>query len=398
MEKFMKKKDNIIYIITVIFSALYIVFGNKFATANRVDYGTTRTTGTPQKVRVTQVIDPEYEKVVYEGFETGDKIILFEAEYLKGFRKGDKFLAIQSIDSMYAIDMRVVQPGDKVIVYNNQNAAVPDVRFMFAEFQRVDFIWLLCGAFVVLLLVLGRRNGVNTLVSLFFTVASIFYVFIPAVLNEGNIYLWAISTCIYIIVMTLLIISGYSRKSLAAMIGCTSGVVMAGVLTFIASEICHLTGLTTEDSLYLLFLNQENPIDLKAVVFAAIILGAVGAIMDVSMSLSSSLSEMKEQVGAMTASQLTRSGMVIGRDIMGTMANTLILAYIGSSLSVTLLLAAYNANNPLLLFNSEMILVELLQAVAGSLGILLTIPLTSIVCGILYRGTEETEKVKYTEE
>ena len=107
----MKKKDNIIYIITVIFSALYIVFGNKFATANRVDYGTTRTTGTPQKVRVTQVVDPEYEKVVYEGFETGDKIILFEAEYLKGFRKGDKFLAIQSIDSMYAIDMRVVQPG-----------------------------------------------------------------------------------------------------------------------------------------------------------------------------------------------------------------------------------------------------------------------------------------------
>lgn len=100
----------------------------------------------------------------------------------------------------------------------------------------------------------------------------------------------------------------------------------------------------------------------------------------------------------MTASQLTRSGMVIGRDIMGTMANTLILAYIGSSLSVTLLLAAYNANNPLLLFNSEMILVELLQAVAGSLGILLTIPLTSIVCGILYRGTEKTEKVKYTEE
>ena len=245
--------------------------------------------------------------------------------------------------------------------------------------------------FCILLLVLGRRNGINTLVSLVFTVLSIFFVFIPAVLNGGNIYSWAISTCIYIIIMTLLIISGFSRKSLAAMIGCTSGVCMAGIITVITTKISHLTGLTSEDSMYLLFLNNENPIDLKAVVFAAIILGAVGAIMDVSMSLSSSLAEMKEQAGGMTSRQLTRSGMVIGRDIMGTMANTLILAYIGSSLSVTLLLAAYNSASPLLLFNTEMILVELLQAVAGSLGILLTIPLTSLVCGLLYRSDNTTE-------
>ena len=96
----------------------------------------------------------------------------------------------------------------------------------------------------------------------------------------------------------------------------------------------------------------------------------------------------------MTAAQITRSGMVVGRDIMGTMANTLILAYIGSSLSVTLLLAAYNSATPLLMFNSEMILVELLQAVAGSLGILLTIPLTSAVCGVLYRSDDKKTQYK----
>ena len=115
------------------------------------------------------------------------------------------------------------------------------------------------------------------------------------------------------------------------------------------------------------------------------------------MSLSSSLAELKEQVGNMSAKQITRSGMVIGRDIMGTMANTLILAYIGSSLSVTLLLAAYNSTQPLLLFNTEMILVELLQAVAGSLGILLTIPLTSIICGFLYTDENDSKK-KYVKE
>ena len=382
------KKERLIYILTIFFSALYIFFGNKAANANKIDYTLSQNIGTPMTVKVTKVVDENYADVIFEGYETEDDIILFEAQIQSGYRKGEIVRAIQQIDSMYAIRMKTVEPGDKIVLYKNQNEVAQDIRYMFAVYHRIDFIIILWVAFFGLLLFLGKKNGLNTLVSLVFTVLSIFYVFIPAVLNGGNIYSWSISTCIYIILMTLLIISGFSKKSLAAMIGCSSGVLMAGIITVLANNICQLTGLTTEDSMYLLFLNNETPIDLRAIIFAAIILGAVGAIMDVSMSLSSSLAEMKEQVGNMTAAQITKSGMVVGRDIMGTMANTLILAYIGSSLSVTLLLAAYNSSTPLLLFNSEMILVELLQAVAGSLGILLTIPLTSLVCGILYRKNE----------
>ena len=101
---------------------------------------------------------------------------------------------------------------------------------MFAEYHRMDFVVVLWIVFFILLLVLGRKNGVNTLISLAFTVLSIFYVFVPAVLNGGNIYSWSISTCIYIILMTLLIISGFSKKSLAAMIGCSSGVLVVDAL------------------------------------------------------------------------------------------------------------------------------------------------------------------------
>jgi len=385
----MKRKESLIYILTILLSFAYIFFGNKAANANKQEYTLSYETGTPQKVKVTKIVDDRYEKTLYPDFETQDRVVLFEARFTGGYRKGTVVRVIQMMDSMYAGEQRAVEVGDKVIIQNNQYTEASDVKYMYAGVYRVDFIILLCIIFCVLLLILGRRNGVNTLVSLVFTVGSVFFVFIPAVLNGGNIYAWSVSTCIYIIFMTLSIISGFSKKSLAAIIGCASGVSVAGVLTVITNEICYITGLTTEDSMYLLLLNPDKPIDLKAVVFAAIILGAVGAVMDVSMSLSSSLAELKEQVGSMTARQITRSGMVIGRDIMGTMANTLILAYIGSSLSVTLLLVAYNSNAPMLLFNSEMIMVELLQAVAGSLGILLTIPLTSIICGILYRSDEE---------
>ena len=383
----MKKKEILTFVLTVVFSVGYLFLGHKAATINENDYTLDYNLGKSQKVVVTEIIDPNYEKVVYGDFETLDKIILFKAEFASGYRKGQTLTALQAIDSMYAIETRNVQVGDKVIVYKNQIADAENVEFMFAEYYRVDFIIVLGVIFAVLLLVLGRINGVKTLVSLTFTVLSIFYVFIPSVLNGGNIYSWAISTCIYIILMTLLIISGVSKKSLAAMIGCTSGVLMAGVITLITTKICHLTGLTTEDSMFLLLLDPDNPINLNGVIFASIILGAVGAIMDVSMSLSSALAEMKEQAKDMSAKQITKSGMVVGRDIMGTMANTLILAYIGSSLAVTLLLVAYN-HSTMLLFNSEMILVELLQALAGSLGILLTIPLTSAVCGFLYAGED----------
>ena len=395
------RRDKIIYILTIILAAVYIFTGNKIANANDIDYTLDSAIGNPIKVKVTQVLDDHYEEIVYDGYETDDQIVLFEAKIMSGYRKGELVTAIQSLDSMYAVQQRIVSPGDKVVIYLNQNANASEIKYMFAEYHRVDFIIFLYVLFALLLVVLGRRQGMNTLISLTFTVASIFYMFIPAVLNGVNIYSWSISTCIFIKVVPLLINNGASKKSLAAMIGCSAGVCVSGILTVIATKLCNLTGLTTEDSMYLLFLNQENPIDLKAIIFAAIIFGAVGAVMDVAMSLSSSLAELKEQVGHMTAAQITRSGMVVGRDIMGTMTDTLILAYIGSSLSVTLLLAAYNSHTPLLLFNSEMILVEMLQAVAGSLGILLTIPLTSIVCGLLYRSTDDENpkgKKKYTAE
>ena len=149
------------------------------------------------------------------------------------------------------------------------------------------------------------------------------------------------------------------------------------------SNILSLTGVIDEDSIYILQLTSANPIDLKAIIFAAIIIGAMGAIMDTAMSISSSLWEVSIHSGKPTFDALFKSGMNIGRDVMGTMTNTLILAYIGSSLSIVLLFVAYNSSL-LYLFNIEMIIVEVLQALIGSLGILLTMPITSFICAALY--------------
>ena len=208
-----------------------------------------------------------------------------------------------------------------------------------------------------------------------------FFVFVPSVLSGHNIYVSGVLVCVFIIAMTLLMVNGADKKTLCASLGCVGGVMAAAVITVVFSRVMMFTGYTDSESYSLTMLS--NPVDLIALSFSAIIIGAVGAVMDVAMSISSALYEMTEKVEGITFKSLVSSGFEIGRDMMGTMANTLVLAYIGSSVSSVLLLLTY-ADSAADVFNREMIAYEILQAVAGSLGILLAIPLTTIVCGAVY--------------
>ena len=153
-----------------------------------------------------------------------------------------------------------------------------------------------------------------------------------------------------------------------------------------------LTGFTDENAIYLQQLNSS--IDLKAIIFGGILIGALGAIMDVSIDIASSLSEVADKMEKPDFRTIVKSGFNIGKDIMGTMTNTLILAYIGSSLSTVLLLTA-SSHSISYLFNLEMIAVEILQAIVGSIGILTTIPLTSVIAATLYKYVD-TSKYVYT--
>lgn len=392
------QKQTIIYIITVLLSILYVVIGNRIA-AQGLETAEGADARVPLKAEVVKIISRNDR--AEDGSVSGVITLTFEAKVLSGEKEGKIVTAVQQIDSVYPAKLKEVAEKDKILLYENTESEIGG--WIMGEYVRFDPLLILGILFCVGLLVFGRMKGVNTIVSLAFTCLAVFAVFIPSIMSGQNIYLWSIITCIFITVMTLLIVNGANRKSLAAGIGCFSGVAMAGLLTLIMDGIIHLTGWLDECSINLYMLNPDDPIDLKAIIFAGIIIGAIGAIMDVSMSLSSSLHELKQKLPDASAATLFRSGITIGRDIMGTMANTLVLAYIGSSLSTILLIIAYTSSMTGLL-NRETIIVEILNALAGSIGILLTIPLTSMVCAILYAGkkgaadvpvpAEETEPSK----
>ncbi|MBQ5415121.1 MAG: YibE/F family protein [Firmicutes bacterium] len=365
---------------TVVISAVLIIAGNRIVKGDVHILDQYDLTARAKVIELTRLEEEDLPDVnLYSQTQ------FFTAKLLSGSSKGQIVESNQHRDSYTDTGERFVKEGDIVILYNYAYESGGS-QWVFGNFARFDYIIVLGAVFFLLILIFGRGKGVNTIISLAFTCMAVFFVFIPGVLAGRNIYLLTILICAFTIVMTLILTNGTSQKSFTTMLGCSFGVLAAAVISIISDRVMHLTGFTDEHSVYLQVMGENGtPIDLRALVFSMITIGALGAVMDVAMDIASSLYEVKRHAPAISSGELFRSGLNIGRDVMGTMANTLILAYIGSSLCSVLLKVTF-AGSVMQLINTEGMIVELLNALIGSMAILLTMPLTALVCCFMYRG------------
>lgn len=286
----------------------------------------------------------------------------------------------QVIDSAEGYNTQTVSEGSTVYIYPSMENG--KVIGDFVEYARIPFLIFFGVLFAVILLIFSGLKGLRSLVALILTCGAIIFGFIPLLLEGYSIVLLAILTCILVTVVTLVIVCGFRIKALSAIIGCTIGFLIAGLLAFIMQKTMSMTGLTDT---YANTLHFHNNLNMNGVMFAAIIIGALGAAMDVAVSIASSLEEIIEhRQGDISAKELIKSGMKIGGDIMGTMTNTLILAYVGSSLSVIILLYVNSVNLQYTL-SWELFSVEFVRAIAGSIGLVCTVPATALVTALLHK-------------
>ena len=364
------------YLATVVVAILLIIVGNAIATNNLAIFQ--NVSQEVFRARVQRVVERiGRDEVPGEMVPMQGNRVIFEAQIASGPRKGETITVTQNLSAFTRVTAKEVAKGNLVLVISTNG------EWYFSGYMRTNKLLGLGILFTLCVLFFGGKKGFNTILSLGLTCGAIFAVFIPAILSGKNIYVMSVLVCAYTIAMTLLIVIGFNKKAFTAAIGCGSGVAVTALIAVVMDRILYLTGIVDDQSRYLANLPIETQLDLRAIIFAGITIGAMGAVMDVAMSISSSLWEVKEKAAAIKFDALFRSGLTIGRDIMGTMANTLILAYIGSSLSVVLVLSVYS-NSLFALFNSEMIVVEIVQALAGSLGILFAMPLTALFCSIFY--------------
>lgn len=309
-------------------------------------------------------------------------------------RMKDEILDIKYSLSYYNTDdgmtADLLNVGDKVYVYANfeDGVMVGDAYIGYVDKQ--DTIWLLVILYSALIIIIGGVKGVKALVSLIITILAFFIFTIPQIFAGANAMLVTILTSIVVTIITLILISGFNKKTVAAIIGTTAGIIVAGVLAVIFGTQMKLSGIDEES--YMLTTADVNTVfDFKGIMFSGIIIGALGACMDVGMSLSSAMYELKKESPDISRARLFKAGMNIGKDMMGTMTNTLILAYVGSSTCCILLFMGFNFKMFEIL-NQEKIAEEILRSIAGSMGLVCTLPLTALVSSILFGGRSASSR------
>ena len=357
-------------LVTVLLSAALIWVGSFFCRY----HSPTVTDSDFERATVQEVIAVTEESGLNN---TVTKTVFFRAVLTSGKQKGTSFSMTQTLDEMMPPVPRQVEPGDRIlVVYSEPSEKTGSISgWSYAGSNHTLGTAVLIGAFLLIILLIGRSKGITTILSLLLTIAAVFLVYLPSVLRGQNIYFMTILVSLFVILSSLCTLNGWNRKTLCAVVGNAGGVLAAGILSFFINRAFGITGILNQDYLFLTMLEGGVQIDLKALIWGGILIGSLGAVMDVAMSLASAMYELSEQMYEPTVKRLLISGMNIGRDAIGTMTNTLILAYVGGSMATILLFFAYTQDIAALL-NYEMLLVEIIQSVVGSAGILLAVPIT----------------------
>ncbi|WP_280683887.1 MULTISPECIES: YibE/F family protein [unclassified Breznakia] len=270
----------------------------------------------------------------------------------------------------------LVEEGSKVIVAVDETQAGNSVSIY--NYQRTNGIYVMIGLFVVLMIAVGGMKGLKAAVGLAFTFITVLFFTLPLIFHGYSPILIAIISAVIISAFTLLIIDGPTKKTLVAFVGTACGVMVAGLIFNIFSSILRVSGFQLEEVETLFMIANQTGLHIRDILFAGVLIAAVGALLDVAMSIASTLHEIHEVNPELSAYQLFQSGINVGKDMIGTMSNTLILAYAGSSFATMILFMAYSVNANQIL-NMDYVALEIAQALAGSIGIVLTVPFTSLL-------------------
>ncbi|MCK9443387.1 MAG: YibE/F family protein [Tissierellaceae bacterium] len=337
-------------------------------------------------IMVKAVVLEAGEAVTEEGMYEGIKVQHVKVKITSGIYKGMVLDLDNHMSDNIVYDI-VVKEKDKVIVVIDDEDNLSDAYI--SDFQRSNYIFYLVGIFVILILAIGKIKGLKSVISLGLTVASVFYILLPMLLKGANPIPVSIAIAIGVTVVTILLVSGVNYKSVAAILGTSSGVLVAGIISYYIGSKAHLTGLNSEEASMLMYIPQNITFNFRNLLFAGIILGALGAVMDVGMSIASAIDEIHNANNKLTTKDLFKSGMNVGKDIMGTMTNTLILAYTGSSIPLLLLFSAYEASL-IKVLNLDIIATEAVRSLAGSIGLVLTIPITALISSIMTKKQKQS--------
>ncbi len=338
-----------------------------------------------EKAVVTEVLE---DNVQTDGTRVGEQLV--KVRMLSGLREGQELETTSSSGYLFGAGC---MPGMKVVVMQSV-AGESTITSVYSQ-DREWVVYLFAGLYLLVLCLVGGKQGIKGAAGLAFTFFCVIFVYLPMVYRGMSPFWVAVFICVITTVVTMCFIGGATKKTLVAIGGTVAGVVIAGIMASLFSLASGITGLNVSDIESLLTLWNTNGIQVGGLLFSGLLISSLGAVMDVAMSIGSAISEVYSQNPAISRRELFKAGMHVGRDMMGTDSNTLILAFAGTSVSMLVLDYAYCLPYRQII-NSNNIGIAVMQGLSGSFGIVLSVPVTVVLAVFLYTSKGRQEKPKKT--
>ena len=377
MKQHLTKQNIIRLAVAVVFLALFawaIAWANSGWNRDVI----TDTTGVEyETARVLEILEDNTVKdETIEGRRRGSQLL--ELELVTGRYAGDVTQCKNYFSAMYSVD---VEPGQTVSV-RVDTSGLNTYSVSIYNYDRIPLIIGIALAFALALILIGGWQGARALLGLIFTFICIMYLLLPLALRGWPTVPLTVAVVGVTSTVGFYLLGGWQPKTVGSILGCLCGVAAAALLGSLAIELLHVTAYQMDEAEGLLLARNDTGLQMKGLLLSGILIAAEGAVMDTSMSVASAMAELKDKRPDIGKKELFLSGMRIGRDTTGTMANTLVLAFAGSSLNMMVLIYSYQVSFNQLM-NTDFVAVELVRAVAGSMGIILTVPCVAAICAWL---------------
>ena len=372
----LSRKKVVRYLIYLLFVCVFAVFVFKLNQVEKTEL-VVRTGQTFEKAEVTEILQDNLDS---NGTRVGEQKV--HVKMLTGARKGEELDVTSSSGYLFGAACTV---GMKVVVMQSV-AGETTIASVYSQ-DREWVIYIFALLYLLALCVIGGKQGIKGCLGLIFTFFCVIFVYLPLVYLRFSPFWAAVFICFLTTLVTMYLIGGPTKKTCAATLGTLAGVVLAGLSAWCFSKASGISGYNVSDIETLMTLWNTNRIQVGGLLFSGLLISCLGAVMDVAMSISSAIDEIYKQNASLSRKELFKAGMRVGRDMMGTDSNTLILAFAGSSVSTLLLDYAYDLPYQQII-NSNNIGIAIMQGLAGSFGIVLSVPLTVLICAVLFHKRE----------
>ena len=308
-----------------------------------------------------------------------------EIKILSGSFKGESVIVDNILTGNPYYDI-LLHNGTKVILHAEDIGG--EIEYSIEDIKRSGSLVWLSLLFCGLLIYVGKKKGIYSLISIGLTILLITHCLTPLLLIGLHPVIATIFVCILSTAVTMYLVGGFNAKSTSALIGAVLSLGFAAILSYLTMLSAHLTGFTGENSLFLYTTHPE--LDYVGLTISMMVLATLGAVMDVAMSISSTINEIHLTDETKSVVELFKSGMNVGRDIIGTMANTLILVYLGGSLPLLLLAGNIDLQK---FINLNAVVTEIASALIGSIAIVICVPFTALVASGLIKKYAHAKKI-----